>query len=146
MHDCTFELNGAPMSALKFRSKAFRAFSGKGEQVNQRRFACPYGSGPIAPGMYFILDSESGCRRDLFNGAWFALYAMDNRVDDDTFRNEVMRGRLRLHARGSQASGEGCIVIDDAAQFEILRAMLKSRTPQLVPRSHLRAYGTLTVL
>ncbi|OWW19808.1 tlde1 domain-containing protein [Noviherbaspirillum denitrificans] len=146
MRDCTFELNGEPMSVLKFRTKAFPAFSGKGAQVNQRRFACPYGSGPIAPGMYFILDSESGGPRGLFNGAWFALYAMDNRVDDDTFRNEVMRGRLRLQARGTQVSSEGCIVIDDAAQFAILRAMLKSESPRLVPRSDLKAYGTLMVV
>jgi hypothetical protein len=97
MADCTFVLNGEPLSELKCGTKAFPAFSGRGEHVNRRQFACSYGTGPIPPGTYFIVDRESGGMlgglRELFTGRdkWFALYAADNRIDDKTFCNDIIR-------------------------------------------------------
>lgn len=152
MADCTFTLNGKPLSALKCGPREFPAFSGQGNHINQRQFACSHGTGPIPPGIYFILDRESGGMlgglRDIFTGRdkWFALYAADNRVDDETFCNNIIRGHFRLHPKGMRGVSEGCVVIDDAAQFESLRAILKGSLLRPIPGSHLKAYGKLTVV
>lgn len=76
--------------------------------------------GPIPPGIYFIVDRESGGMlgglRDYFTGrdTWFALCANDNRIDDKTFCNNIIRGHFRLHPKGVRGVSEGCVVIDDA--------------------------------
>lgn len=152
MADCTFTLNGKPLSALKCGTREFPAFSGRGEHINRRQFACSYGTGPIPAGDYFIVDRESGGMlgglRDLFTGrdTWFALYAADSRIDDETFCNNIIRGRFRLHPKGPRGVSEGCVVIDDAAHFESLRAILKGSLLRPIPGSHLKAYGKLTVI
>ncbi|HYD60251.1 MAG TPA: DUF2778 domain-containing protein [Noviherbaspirillum sp.] len=151
MVECTFELNGKPLSALKCKSLELAAFSGKGEYVNQRRYACSYGAGPIPPGVYYVVDRESGGMlgglRDFFNGRnkWFALYAADAKIDDEMFCNNVIRGRFRLHPKGPLGISEGCIVIDEAAQFENLRAMLTGSLSREIPGSSFKAYGKVTV-
>jgi hypothetical protein len=106
MIECTFELNDKPMSELKCDAKAFPAFSGYGAHVNRRASACLSGLGPIPPGTYYILDRQSGGLlgplRDYFSGHsnWFAFYANDGKVDDETFCNSVKRGNFRLHPKG----------------------------------------------
>jgi len=106
MIDCTFELNGKPMSAFKCGATSFPAFSGLGEHVNRRTSACILNAGPIPPGAYYIFDRQSGGLlgplRDLFTGRdiWFALYAIDNEIDDETYCKQVKRGLFRLHPKG----------------------------------------------
>jgi hypothetical protein len=115
MFECSFELNGKPMSDFKIGTMSFPAFSGLGQNANKRPLACVKGAGPIPPGMYFIVDREHGGRlgwlRDLFNehGEWFALYADDGQIDDEIFYDQVKRGNFRLHPKGSLGRSEGCI-------------------------------------
>jgi hypothetical protein len=151
MFSATFELNDLPMSAFKLGAILFPAFSGLGEFANQRAKACMRGLGPIPPGTYYIIDRQSGgllgSVRDLFTGRedWFALYAADGRIDDETFCNGLKRGNFRLHPKGVLGRSEGCITLDKPADYFRLRSILKSARPTVVPRSALKAYGVLVV-
>lgn len=101
--------------------------------------------------MYYVFDRESGGLlgplRDMFSGRshWFALYAHDGRIDDETFCEMVKRGQFRLHPKGELGRSEGCVVIDRQPDFARIRGMLKSLAPVPVPGSKLKAYGVLTV-
>jgi hypothetical protein len=149
--DCTFELNGKPMSALKCGAMSFPAFSGLGTYANRREFACHADVGPIPPGTYYIFDRHSGgllgAFRNIFSDRqeWFALYAIDAKIDDETFCNKVKRGSFRLHPKGPLGISKGCITIDTQTDFQRLHALLKSSTPVVVPGSQLRAYGKVFV-
>lgn len=100
MVECTFELNGKPMSLLKMGAIHLPAFSGLGGHVNRREYICAPDVGPIPPGAYYILDRQSGGRlgalRDLLRdrSEWFALYAADGKIDDEVFCNKVKRGNF----------------------------------------------------
>lgn len=72
---------------------------------------------------------------------WFALYAIDEKIDDETYCNKVRRGEFRLH----QGSGsKGCITIVNS-DFQSLRTMLKKKTPSSVSGSRLLGYGKRVV-
>jgi Protein of unknown function (DUF2778) len=151
MFRCTFELNDKPMSAFTVGALSVPAFSGLGEHANKRAKACVKGSGPIPPGSYYIFDRESGGAlgpiRDFFTGRddWFALYAVDSHIDDETFCEELKRGNFRLHSKGRLGRSEGCVVIDRQPDYFRLRSTLKSVAPIAVSGATLKAYGTLTV-
>ncbi len=151
MHQCTFELNNQPLSAFKLGAKLYPAFSGLNSHVNRRASACIAGAGPIPPGAYYIFDRQPGGLlgpfRDLFNdhSNWFALYASDARIDDETYCNKVKRGAFRLHPKGTGGISYGCIVIEKQSDYQHLQAILKSTTPQAVPGSSLMAYGRVVV-
>ena len=149
MIDCKFELNGQPLSYFQCGATYFPAFSGLGSYVNTREAACLPGWGPILPGTYYIFDRESGGWQgllpDIFDprSDWFALYAIDGKIDDETYCSKVRRGEFRLH-HGS--GSKGCITIVNSSDFQSLRTMLKSKTPSSVPGSKLLAYGKLVVI
>ena len=151
MIDCSFELNGKPMSVLKCGAMSFPAFSGLGAHANRREFACNVGVGPIPPGTYYIFDRQSGglfgALRDLLNGhgEWFALYAVDGKNDDETFCNEVKRGNFRLHPKGTAGISQGCITLDNRVDYQRLFTFLKTSAPVAVPGSTLQAYGRVIV-
>lgn len=151
MFDCNFELNGQPVSSFQIGAMKLPAFSGLGAHINKRISACLYGVGPIPPGTYYIFDRESGGllgpMRDIFTKRddWFALYAIDSRLDDETFCNDVKRGNFRLHPKGFSGRSEGCVVIENMTDFQLLRATLKGTTPTPVPGIKLKAYGRLVV-
>ncbi|MCF6325258.1 MAG: DUF2778 domain-containing protein [Gammaproteobacteria bacterium] len=151
MIDCKFELNGKPMSTFWCGAASFPAFSGLEEQVNQRLFACAANSGPIPPGTYYIFDRQSGgllgSFRDMFNdhSNWFALHAIDGKIDDETYCNKVKRGAFRLHPKGDLGISQGCITIDSKADYQFLRGILKNSKQKPVPGSELLAYGKVTV-
>jgi len=151
MIDCTFELNGKPMSAFKCGAASFPAFSGLEKHVNKRVSACIPNQGPIQPGTYYIIDRQSGGLigplRDLFTGRdkWFALYAIDDKIDDETFCNKVKRGLFRLHPKGPSGRSEGCIVINKESDFLFLRTILKNTSKGLIPGSELEAFGRVVV-
>jgi hypothetical protein len=151
MLDWTFELNDQPLSALKHGAIAFPAFSGLGSNVNRRVSACLAGKGPIPPGEYYLLDRQTGGRLgSLYNvfsnhEDWFALYANDGTVDDETYCNKVKRGNFRLHPKGPLGISEGCITIDTAEDFQRLRAILKNSKQVPIPGSKLPSYGKVTV-
>ncbi|WP_370659763.1 DUF2778 domain-containing protein [Massilia polaris] len=139
------------MSTFKSNTLSIPAFSGFGTHVNRRAFACQAGSGPIPPGRYYIFDRQSGgllgAFRDMLNGHddWFALYAIDRTIDDETFCNQVKRGNFRLHPKGPSGISQGCITVADRTDHQKLRAYLKASTPSVVPGSQLQAYGVVVV-
>lgn len=151
MVECSFELNSQPMSVLTVNAMRFSAFSGLGEHVNRREFACRAGTGSIPPGTYYIFDRQSGGLlgpvRDLFSHKtdWFALYAIDGKIDDETFCNQVKRGSFRLHPKGPLGISQGCITIERRSDFNTLRALLKAGVKMTVPGSSLKAYGRVVV-
>ena len=151
MIDCTFQLNDESMSIFKCGATSFPAFSGLGEHVNRRFSACIPNQGPIPPGEYYIFDRESGGLlgplRDLFNNRddWFALYAIDDNIDDEAFCNKVKRGQFRLHAKGFTGKSEGCVVIEKQSDYQFLRTILKNTTQIEIPGIELKAYGRLVV-
>ena len=149
--DCTFELNGKPMSALKCGAYSFDAFSGLGVHANRREYACHVSVGPIPPGTYYIVDRQSGGLlgplRNMFNDRrdWFALYANDGKIDDITYCNKVKRGSFRLHPKGPLGISEGCITIESHGDFQRLRALLKGAAQTTIPGTGLKAYGKIIV-
>lgn len=151
MIDCTFELNGKPISTFKCGAISFPAFSGLGEHVNRRTSACILNAGPIPPGTYYIIDRQSGGLlgplRNLFTDRdqWFALYAIDDKIDDEVYCNKVKRGQFRLHPKGPFGRSEGCIVIDKKSDFLFLRTILKNSSKSLIPNTQLESYGRLVV-
>ena len=84
---------------------------------------------------------------EIFNerSEWFALYAIDGKIDDETYCNKVKRGLFRLHPKGDLGISEGCITIESRKDYQKLRAILKSVTPVTIPGSPLKAYGTVVV-
>lgn len=151
MYQCTFELNNKPMSAFKIGAISFPAFSGLGKHANQRVSACQVNLGPIPLGTYYIFDRQSGGLlgplRDIFNerSNWFALHAMDGKIDDETYCNMVKRGHFRLHPKGDLGISQGCITIEKIADFQRLSVILKNITPSSVPGTTLKAYGKVVV-
>lgn len=151
MHQCSFELNGQPMSVFKIGAHAFPAFSGDRTHANKRSYMCSPGIGPIPAGNYYIFDRQSGGLfgplREMFNdrGMWFALYAVDSKIDDETLCNKIKRGCFRLHPKGRLGASKGCITIESHTEFLALHGMLKGTTPISVPGTNLKAYGKVTV-
>lgn len=151
MIDCSLELNSQPMSTFKCGAISLPAFSGLDGNINRRSSACIPGSGPIPPGTYHIFDRQSGGLlgplKDLFTERddWFTLYAVDGKIDDETFCNAVKRGNFRLHPKGRAGISYGCIVIDKPAEFQHLRTILKRAAPVAVTGSRLQSYGRVIV-
>lgn len=151
MIECQFSLNGQKMSRLIVGSQSFPAFSGRGSHTNRLVSSCLLKEGPIPPGIYYILDRQSGgvlgSLRDLFTGRyeWFALYAEDERIDDEVMCDKVRRGYFRLHPKGALGRSEGCIVINHEADFRLIRSIFKNANQVQIPGLGLKAYGRLTV-
>jgi len=149
--DCSFELNNQPMSTFKCGSSSFPAFSGFGSYVNRRTSACVAGFGAIPPGAYYIFDRESGGLlgplRDMMSSHsdWFSLYAIDGKIDDETYCDQVKRGAFRLHPKGTAGISQGCITLESRADYQRLHALLKTLTPTAIPGSTLKAYGKVVV-
>lgn len=139
------------MSALKCQHFSFPAFSGLGSHVNQKSFVCHPYFGGIPPGKYYIIDRQSGGLlgpiRDLFSDKkdWFALYAVDSKIDDETFCDGVRRGNFRLHPKGRIGISEGCVTVENHSDFHKLRLLLKGTATFKVPGTSFDAYGVLTV-
>ena len=151
MKKCTFELNGQAMSNLTIGALSSPAFSGLGDNINRRISACVPNLGPIPPGDYFILNRESGGRigwlRDLFSDKrdWFALYADDNKIDDETWCEQVKRGQFRLHPKGRVGVSKGCIVIDNPHDFNFISSILRNSHPEIIAGTDIKAWGKITV-
>jgi hypothetical protein len=148
---CSFTLNSEPLSKFNAGSLSFPAYSGLAPYINKRSAVCTVDLGPLPPGDYYIFDRQSGGflgslydaigRRD----GWFALHAIDGKIDDETYCNNVKRGAFRLHPKGATGNSRGCIVIEQQADFNQLRAFLTSVKPQPIKGSNLLAYGKVTV-
>ena len=139
------------MSTFWCGASSFSAFSGLEQHRNKRVSACILNKGPIPPGTYYIFDRQSGGLlgplKDLFTGRdeWFALYAIDNKIDDETYCEQVKRGQFRLHPKGRFGVSQGCIVIESAHDFQFLRTILKNAKAEAIPGVGLKAYGKVVV-
>ena len=151
MIDCKFELNNKPMSTFWCGATKFPAFSGIGQHINKRTSACFASQGPIPPGHYYIFDRQVGGLRGPFERlfserrSWFALYAIDSKIDDETYCDKVKRGEFRLHPKGERGISLGCITIDSPTDFQHLRTILTNAKPSAIPGSMLKAYGKVWV-
>jgi hypothetical protein len=147
MLDALFKLQ--PNAALVIAGFSFPAFSGDGELRNRRTHMCVPDQGPIPIGTYYILDRQSGGRlgaiKQLFKGDWFALYAKDRVIDDERYCAGIMRGQFRLHPKGWQGLSQGCVTLEHASDFALLRSILKQTEMEQVPGSDLMSYGSLCV-
>ena len=111
MFACSFELNNQPLSAFSLGAISVQAFSGNGTHINKRVSACLSGLGPITLGEYYIFDRQGAGHlevyKNLFNdhSEWFALYALDAKIDDETYCNKENAGVL-----GCTQKGQGALV------------------------------------
>lgn len=102
-------------------------------------------------GTYYIFDRQSGGTigplRDFFSGKdqWFALYAADSKMDDETICLNIMRGQFRLHPKGRLGVSKGCIVVENKSDFATIRALLKNTSTIKVPGLDLETYGRVIV-
>ena len=139
------------MSSFKMGAPSFNAFSGNDGHRNRTISQCIPFQGPIPKGNYYIFDRQSGGLlgplRDMFNDRdeWFALYAIDKNIDDETYCEEVKRGRFRLHPKGRRGISQGCITIDNLTDFQVVRSLLKGTTMQKIPETGLECYGKVRV-
>lgn len=151
MIECTFKLNSKSMSDFKIGAATFPAFSGYGQNVNRPDSACVVDFGPIPPGAYYIFDRESGgilsALRERWNhkSEWFALHAIDQKIDDEMICDQVKRGAFRLHPKGTAGISRGCITIDRLMAFQFISSVLRSGTPVAVQGSTLKTYGKVIV-
>lgn len=151
MLEFTFVLNGKGLSELKCGASSYPAFSGEGRNKNKKMAQCIAGSGPIPVGTYYIFDRQSGGTigplRDFFSGKdqWFALYAADSKMDDETICLNIMRGQFRLHPKGRLGVSKGCIVVENKSDFATIRALLKNTSTIKVPGLDLETYGRVIV-
>lgn len=88
-----------------------------------------------------------GAVREFFTDKkeWFALYAIDSKIDDETFCEGVKRGNFRLHPKGIAGISEGCVTLESHSDFRKLRAMLKGAVTSKIPGTDYVTYGILTV-
>lgn len=148
---CKFKLNGEPMSTFAIGNSSYPAFSGMGKDRNKKQSACLQGTGPIPPGMYYIVDRPTGgmlgAARDWLGnkGDWFALFADDGSVDDQTLCDKTVRGNFRLHPKGPLGRSEGCITLDSLDDFNAIRSKLKSYPLEGIPNSQIKAYAKVLV-
>jgi len=149
---CTFILNGKPMSTFNCNGALYNAFSGLNNKINKRDYVCEAGEGAIPPGTYFIVERQTGGRLgwlyDAFGGQdeWFALYANDGSIDDQTFCNKVRRGEFRLHPKGPRGISQGCITIERKVDFMAIRnTLINAKRIPIPALPGTLAFGTVIV-
>lgn len=150
MLECTYKLNGKLESRFKIGNQSFLAFSGFEENINQKSKQCTPNSGPIPVGKYYVVDRVSGTLQKMAayltqKGDWFALYAVDENIDDYTKCNGITRGQFRLHPAGDGGISLGCITVISSSDYKIIHQILKSQPPVVVTANGLKAYAIVTV-
>ncbi|APA86322.1 DUF2778 domain-containing protein [Paraburkholderia sprentiae WSM5005] len=101
----------------------------------------------MAQDIFIKIDGIDGESQDAAShrAEWFALYHIDQRIDDWMFVDGVRRGRFRLHPVGRSGESDGCITLSSREQFKALRSYLKAQPPAFIPGTTTRYYGTLNV-
>ncbi|WP_425595766.1 DUF2778 domain-containing protein [Pseudoalteromonas aliena] len=98
------------------------------------------------------MDRQSGGLlgplRDLFSDKadWFALYAIDKKIDDSTFCEKVKRGQFRIHPEGPLGISQGCVTFKTMSDFRTFSSIIKSSGKTKIPSTSIESYGKLTVL
>lgn len=77
---------------------------------------------------------------------WFALYAIDSKIDDETRCNSNLRGEFRLHPKGESGISKGCITVASTPEYLLPRDALRANGLHRVDSLDLSAYGIVTVL
>ncbi|CAN7305332.1 DUF2778 domain-containing protein [Trinickia sp. LjRoot230] len=154
---CTFSLNGQPISALVCNGQRFPAFSGDVGHENKPEDTALAKAGPIPKGRYYIIARQSGGRLgwlrdpilDEFSNShrheWFSLHPVTRPLDDWVIVNGVRRDGFRLHPAGRQRLSEGCITLTERWRFNALRSLLLSLPPSVIPNTKIRYYGVVEV-
>src|SRR4051812_23764083 len=145
MLDGFFKLE--PDAKLVIAGFSFPAFSGDGVSRNLRSHMCLPNQGPIPVGTYHIIDRQTVWYRIDRNekSDWFSLYAKDRVVDDERYCDGVMRGQFRLHPKSGRGISRGCITLELASDFALLRQILEVTEKQLIPGTKWMSYGTVVV-
>ena len=138
-------------TATKCTWKSFTVFSGASGHKNKPEDTDKPNKGPIPKGRYYVIDRPTGGTRDWIRGNivdydgrgdWFALFRIDNTIDDSTTVNGVTRGNFRLHP-GSRSAG--CVTFVQVAQFKEVKKLLLASETALIPGASKKYYGILTV-
>lgn len=110
-----------------------RLFSGNGRYTNDPNSTAEPNSGPIPPGKYYVIERQSGGRlgkiKELFyewwtgndRTKWLALIAIDDKIDNSTTVNGVIRSNFRMHPGSTSL---GCITFMDFSVFEMVRQFI----------------------
>lgn len=152
---CEFTLNGQAMSKLMVRLSnrtiEVPAFSGTQPLSNQAKHMCVPDVGAIPKGNYYILDRQVGGRLGWLyeqfsnKSEWFSLYAIDSKIDDQTFCDGTLRGQFRLHPAVGQGISRGCITLPSSQQYESIKSELKASGRYSVPGFDIPVYGIVSV-
>lgn len=124
---------------------SYPVFSGQDEHRNKPESIRIPNAGPIPTGQYYIVDRPSGGFREKIYSRkkkWFALYYMDDVIDDEMTIDGVTRGNFRLHPG---TISEGCITFVDRSQFLQVRELLLKTKTGMIPGTSIKYYGTITV-
>jgi Protein of unknown function (DUF2778) len=145
MLDAAFKLE--PDAKLVIAGFSSPAFSGLGESRNRRTHMCLPDQGPIPVGTYHVIDRQTVWYRIDKNkkSDWFSLYAKDRVIDDERYCDGVTRGQFRLHPKSGGGISRGCITLDLASDFALLRRMFEATETQLIPGTEWMSYGTVVV-
>jgi hypothetical protein len=144
------------MSEITGPGFKYPAFSGKLGFTNVPVHMYTPRLGPLPIGEYAIVDRNCGnlktCATDyaalLVPGvnsrlSWFALYALDGKIDDETFLRGVRRGEFRLHPG---INSEGCVTLPNDADFKALRnRLLPHKGTHRIGGTQIVCYGVLDV-
>ena len=150
MLEAKFKLNNSDVSRLVIGDRSFPAFSGHQHHTNQRSSQCIPDQGPLPVGSYYITDRTTGVLQSMnawLSGKddWFALLAIDGKIDDHLQCQKVVRGNFRLHAMSGDGVSYGCVTVVNRSDFNIIYALLKKQPPVEVGNSDHKAYGILRV-
>lgn len=135
----------------------FDIFSGDGRYRN--KIECSHiPNATIPPGIYWITDRPTGGLRsqartyieDLYTGndrtTWFALFRVDEKIDDETTMSRTKRVNFRLHPSRAGGTSWGCITFKNAPEFMVLRNSLLRTQSTIIPNTNIKAYGIVTVV
>jgi len=152
-----FELNKKKSSPLQCSDCALKinAFSGKGDATNNPASAGDKDSGPIPPGVYYIVDRVAGQRiqdraRDAWRRTvndsdpdkWFSLIPKGGDANGCVVVNGTKRCGFRLHPGDLSL---GCVTVEDRNAYNMLWQRLTTTTTGTIAGTNTKYYGTVTV-
>ncbi|NJM32216.1 MAG: DUF2778 domain-containing protein [Limnobacter sp.] len=150
MLECSFRLNGEDLGMLRIDGYTFAAFSGFRQHVNQAASQCLPDAGPIPRGKYYVVDRATGILQKInawlqSKNDWFALFAMDGKIDDFMTCDGIRRGNFRLHPMGEEGVSLGCVTLINRSDFDLVSSKLRDQKPLPVGDGGHLAYAILTV-
>lgn len=134
----------------------FKVFSGTGKFRN--KIECSYRKdSTIPPGSYWIVDRPTGgigskllaSAKSLYSGndrsKWFALFRVDEKIDDETLFQGVHRNLFRIHPAGDGGISNGCITFKNSSEFAVFRNTLLQLKKKTLAGTNIQAYGVVVV-